>query len=92
MNAELKTTVEPFTPREPDWKQLYYNLALRVAAIYHNFQSTDICAQNALMPIEKARATTEQAFNAIWKNEAFIDAGNNIVSVASSYQEEADKP
>ena len=89
MNAKI----ESFAPREPDWKQLYYNLALRVTSAYHHFQATDIVAQNAYTPAEKARSTTEQAFNAIWKNEAFIDAGNSIVSVSTSTPEaEAGKP
>jgi hypothetical protein len=73
-------TIEPFKPRQPDWKQLYYALALRVLGAKSKLDSGDqIIAGQEL----------DNAASAIAMNERAIEMGNSIVIVKTSPSEVA---
>jgi len=67
--------LEPFTPREPDWKQLYYALALRCVA-------ANICADKN--DPEAVKTALDKANEIIESTEEKIKIGNAIVSVQTS--------
>ena len=73
-------TIESFKPRQPDWKQLYYALAMRV-----------VSAQTALALGDKKTASEslEKATKVIAMNESAIEIGNSMVIVKTSKSEVA---